>query len=52
MMKIIWTGAALREIEAIGEYIARKNQEAAERIVHDEGHRAVGAVALSSEPKP
>jgi toxin ParE1/3/4 len=32
-MKIIWTGPALREIEALGEHIARENPAAAARTV-------------------
>ena len=32
-MKVIWTRPALRELEAIGDYIARHNQTAALRIV-------------------
>jgi toxin ParE1/3/4 len=32
-MKLRWTAPALRDLEAIGEYIARDNPAAADRIV-------------------
>jgi addiction module RelE/StbE family toxin len=32
-MKVTWTAPALRELEAIGDYIARDNQRAAARTV-------------------
>lgn len=32
-MKVVWTAPALRELEAIGDYIARENPRASARIV-------------------
>jgi toxin ParE1/3/4 len=32
-MKVIWTAVALRELEALGDYIARDNPRAAARVV-------------------
>jgi toxin ParE1/3/4 len=32
-MRVVWTAPALRELEAIGDYIARDNQRASARVV-------------------
>jgi toxin ParE1/3/4 len=32
-MRVVWTAPALRELEAIGDYIARDNSRASARIV-------------------
>ena len=32
-MRLVWTAPALRELEAIGDYIARDNPQASTRIV-------------------
>jgi toxin ParE1/3/4 len=32
-MKVVWTAPALRELEAIGDYIARDNPRASVRVV-------------------
>ena len=32
-MKVLWTAPALRELEAIGDYIARDNSSASARVV-------------------
>jgi toxin ParE1/3/4 len=46
-MKVIWTRPALRELEAIADFIARQNPWAAERVT---GRVLARAATLSDQP--